>query len=304
METISRHLDDLTAFHVVAKAGSFTLAAEQLGRSKALLSKQVKRLEASIESQLFHRTTRSLRLTEEGAALLNYSQKIFDLSNEATRQVHHMTKGSSGQIRLSAPHSMGDVFFPSFLSQIKPILPHVKFEVDLSNEKKDFLKERIDFAIRASEDLHPDLTARYLGHIKDIICVSPAFLKKSKIGKDPASIQHHECILNSLNTQWNTWTFHSEAKDLRIEVCGKYATNQYRMARKLCLDGLGIAKIPMYMVGEDIKSGSLVRLFPDYEITTHPLYLIYLKSEYASKKHGLVKEVILKWFKERSDYFI
>jgi DNA-binding transcriptional LysR family regulator len=304
METISRHLDDLTAFHVVANAGSFTRASEQLGWSKALLSKQVKRLEACIGSQLFHRTTRSVRLTEEGAVLLNYSQKIFDLSNEASRRIHEMTQGSAGHVRISVPNSVGDVFFPSFLSHVKTVLPHVKFEVELSNENKDFSKERIDFAIRASEDHHPDLIARYLGRIKDVICVSHGFLKKTKINNDPKNIKNHECILNSLNVQWNTWTFQSEMRELRVEVSGTYATNQYRMARSLCLDGFGVAKIPLYMVADDLKNGSLVQLFPEYEIATHPLYLMYLKSEFTSKKHKLVKDIILKWFKERKCYFI
>jgi DNA-binding transcriptional LysR family regulator len=304
METISRHLDDLTAFHVVAKAGSFTQAAEQLGESKALLSKQVKRLETYIGSQLFHRTTRSLRLTEEGAVLLTYSQKIFDLSNEASRRLHHMTQGLSGLIRLSAPISIGDVFFPSFLAHAKTSLPHVKFEIDLSNDNIDFSKERTDFAIRANEDHHPDLIAKYLGRIKDVICVSHEFLKKSKIIDHPTAIIQHECILNSLNTQWNTWTFQSKSEELKIEVSGNYATNQYQMARNLCLDGFGVAKIPLYIVDDDLKNGKLVQLFPNYEISTHPLYLIYLKNEYSSKKHKEVKDIILKWFKHRKEYFI
>lgn len=304
METISRHLEDLTAFHWVAKTGSFTRAAEEIGGSKALLSKQVKRLETLLGSQLLHRTTRSLRLTEEGAVLLRYSRKIIELSDEVSRRLHHMTHGSSGLMRISAPISVGDLFFPSFLSQIKVVLPDVSFEIELSNKNTDFFKERIDFAIRASEEHHPDVIARPLGHIKDVICVSPGFLKRIKVTDDPASIVQYNCILNSLNTKWNTWTFQSKTEELKIEVSGNYATNQYSMARRLCLDDLGIAKIPLCVVDEDIKSGKLIQLFEKHGIITHPLYLIYLKSEYTSKKHQVAKDVILTWFKKRKDYFI
>jgi DNA-binding transcriptional LysR family regulator len=304
METISRHLDDLTAFHAVAKERSFTRAAEQLGASKALLSKQVKRLETYIGAQLFHRTTRALSLTEEGVELLSYSQKIFDLSDQATRRLRDMSQGTSGLIRLSAPNSVGDIFLPSFLERAKAILPAVQFELDITNENKSFEKDGIDFAIRASEDHRPDLIARYLGRIKDVICVSPHFLKNTKITDSPTSLAYCECILNSLDSKWNKWTFNAKNGDICVEVTGSYATNQYRTARQLCISGFGVARVPLYMVDADLRAGKLIQLFSEYEISTHPLYLVYLQSEYVSKKHKIVKELILKWFKEKKNYFI
>jgi len=186
METIAKSLEDLTAFHMVAKERSFTRAAEYLGSSKAMMSKQVRRLETSLGLQLFQRTTRSLSLTSEGVTLFHYSQKIFDLSDEAGKLLRENSLGHSGLIKISTPVSLGDAFFPSFLLQMKKVLPQMKFEADLSNERRDFKRDQIDFAIRTTEVDDPDLIARYLGQIKDVICISPSLNEKLKLGQDPA----------------------------------------------------------------------------------------------------------------------
>jgi DNA-binding transcriptional LysR family regulator len=304
METISRNIEDLAAFHAVATYEGFTRAAEAMGTSKAMVSKQVKRLETYMRTQLFHRTTRTLSLTEQGAALFDYSRKIFNLSDEASRRLKDMAQGTSGVIRISAPVSLGEVMMPELLIEAKRILPKVNFELDLSNENRDFGRDGIDFALRAWEVRHPDLIARPLGRIKDAICATPAFLKKTKSGLSPQSLANIDCILHSQEADWNAWTFRTGSKDIRVNVTGSMATNQYHVARQFCLQGLGVARIPLYLVAEDLKSGKLVELYSDHEISTHPLYLVYLRNEYATHKHKVVRDIILKWFKTHRGYFV
>src|SRR5690348_11468344 len=103
METITRHLDDLLAFHVVATEASFTRAAAALGTSKGAVSKQVQRLEAYLGTQLFRRSTRSVRLTEEGSTLLGFSRRILELSDEAGRRLRELRSGEGGVVRISTP---------------------------------------------------------------------------------------------------------------------------------------------------------------------------------------------------------
>lgn len=303
METITRNIETLTAFHAVATYGSFTLAAEKHRTSKAMLSKHVKQLESSLRVQLFHRTTRRLSLTEQGHALFNYSQKIFGLCEEADRRLRDMHQGQSGIIKISAPPSFGESFFNSFIPQITPLLPKVKFEVDLTAEVRDFFSDRIDFAIRIAENHHPDLVARHLGQLLDVVCVSPELYKKLKLKSDPRCLSEQECILNSHDKKWNTWSFRKGTQDIKVEVTGRYASNQYFMARSMCINGLGIARLPYYIVYEDLKSGRLVPIFSEYKIATHQLYLVYLRSEFSTSKHRTTKDEILKWFNHRNEIF-
>ena len=304
METISRNLEELLAFHTVAMEGSFTRAAEVLGTSKAMLSKKVKRLETYTQALLFHRTTRTLALTENGIALFNYSKKILELSNEASRRLKDVNQGSSGLLRISAPVSLGELIFPPLVQEMKKHLPQVKIELDLSNENRDFEKDNVDFALRATEVHHPDLIVRPLGRIKDVICVSPKFLEREKIQEDLAKLSQYKCILHSQEEIWNRWTFSSSEGDTLVEVKGEVSTNQYPLARLLCLQGLGILRIPLYMVDEDLKRNDLIELFSFFKISTHPLHLVYLRNEYETTKHRTAKELILKWIKENKRFFI
>lgn len=292
------NLDDLMAFHQVASAGGFTKAAELHKTSKAMLSKQVKRLESSLRAQLFHRTTRQLHLTEPGAALYAHSSRIFELSQAAGRAVKESTEHSP--IRISMPISFGEFFGPSFLEAMRLALPSGRFELDLANENRDFRRDEVDFAIRATGDHHPDLIARPLGQLKDVIVAPPGF----KAPKSPKQLEEIEAILHSQNSDWNTWVLTQGVKELRIKVDGRYSTNQYPTARALCLSGLGIARLPFYIVREDLAAGRLERLFGDFQIATHPLYLVYLKSEYASRRHAFARDKLLEWFKAEKDIFI
>ncbi len=304
METISRHLEELAAFHQVAFQKSFTRAAEDLATSKALLSKQVKRLESLLKTQLFVRTTRSLKLTNEGEELYRYSQKILNLSDEASRRIRDLGEDSDTPVRISMPVSLGEVFAPSFLEENSKRLKGVRFEFDLSNEKRDFMKEQVDFALRADDDHDPDLVARYLGRMRDAVCSSPNL--KNSIGtlQDPAELTALPCITHSREPAWNIWTFTSQKQDHRIQVRGPISTNQYGAVLSLCLAGHGIARLPAYFVREPLKQKKLVEYFSDYLIATHPVYLVYPKREYTSRRHREVKDAILDWFKNRSKDFV
>lgn len=303
METISKHLEDLLAFHVVARERSFTRAADALATSKSVLSKQVQRLEAMVGSQLLIRTTRSVRTTEEGALLFGYSQRILELSDEADSRLKDQRGGPVGVVRISTPDSLGDAFFPSFLGEMRDKLPGVSFEADLTNEFRDLERDRIDFAIRAT-DQDEELVAKPLGTLRDVICCVPKLGKQVK-GRDPKVLEEHECILTTANTIWNSWTLRSKKSgEHTVRVSGRAATNQYGAARLFALHGLGIARIPYYVAEDDIRAGRLVQLFPEYSIATHPLYLTYLRSRYPTQRHVSVKTAILSWFKARPGMFL
>jgi DNA-binding transcriptional LysR family regulator len=303
METINRNLDALTAFHLVAELGSFTLAGEKLGLSKSMVSKQVKRLEVLLSTQLFLRTTRTLALTEEGKALFGYSNRIMNLSSEAEKSLQGLNFGKKGQIYISAPLGLGPVFFSSFLPKIAKELPDVQIHANISNQVQDIVRENIDFAIRAAEVQNPNFVARYLGQVRDVVCVAPK-LGKSIVQSDPKNLEHFECILYGNKAKWNTWTLVSGTQEVQVEVTGRYVTNTYQAALAFCLDGLGIARLPFYIAAESISRGDLVQLFPKYKMATHPLYLVYAQSEYKSPKHTFTKRKILEWFKTRPDFFL
>lgn len=307
METISRRLEDLLAFHAVATEGGFTAAATSLATSKAQLSKQVQRLEAHLGLELFKRSTRSVRLTDEGTTLLEYTRKIFALSEEAGKKLRELQSGEQGMIRISTTVSLGEVFFSSFQKELSEALPGVILSADVSNEIRDLQKDEIDFALRShEEDENSDLVARYLGELRDVVICSPRVARKQGLLKaqDPRILATLECIPSASDDRWNNWTLSSKKEEIQVRVTGRVTTNQYTLVRRYALDGLGIARLPYYMVSDDLLQGKLVQLFPSYEIATHPLYLVYRKGGYTPKRIKIARDAIIAWFSKRPDIFL
>jgi DNA-binding transcriptional LysR family regulator len=303
METISRNIDAVLAFHTVAAQGSFTRAASELGTSKAMVSKQVMRLEATLGTVLFLRTTRTLNLTPAGETLFGTTQKIFGLSDEVSRRLRDQREEMSGEVRISMPASFTDAFAAEFLKKVRLKYPLIQVEIDGSLEVRDLKKREADFAIRASEVHDPDLIARNLGRSSDVICASPDFLKTVKLGKTPESLSLVECLLHSHAPEWNLWNLKSAKAEHDIQAKGHYSANQYHSLKAMCLGGLGVTRLPQFLVEEELKDGKLVQLYPEFKTSTHSYHLVYFKEHATSKKVKALKALILDWFSEHPEWF-
>lgn len=302
METIKHYLPELLAFHEVAKCGGFTQAAEKLNLSKAQLSKQVARLETILSAELFYRTTRKITLTEEGRHLLQYSESIVKLSQDAAESMKELTHTEGGLIRITMPSSIADWFAPRMLPIFREKLPNVKVEIDSSNVKRDLIQDGYDFALRAMDETNPDLIARYIGHIKDVIVASPEYVKKHKLkGVDPEELKTVPVLLHSLRESWNTWKLQKGNRDLVLQVQGNYASSSYQTNRFMSVAGLGVARVPFYLVEKDLAEKRLVHLYKDYSIATHPLYLVYPAKGYRARKNKAAKDLIWGWVGENKD---
>lgn len=300
METMSGYLPEVIGFYQVAKQGGFTAAADELGLSKAQLSKQVARLETLLRVQLFHRTTRKIVLTSEGKHLLKYAESIVNLSREAYEDMEDLATEDGGLIRMTAPSSFGDWFAPSLLKVFREEMPFLKVEIDLNNVKRNLVEEKYDFALRAMVETDQSLIARHIGHIKDVIVATKDF----RMTNSPEDLKNYPAIMNSHQESWNKWTLQKGKKDTVVEIHGNYACSSYATTRLLTLEGLGIGRIPLYLVENDIEEGRLIQLCPDYSIATHPLYLVYPAARYKSRRHEKAKTIILEWMKNHSSAFI
>lgn len=300
METINGYLPELIGFYHVADLGGFTAAADELGLSKAQLSKQVARLETLLKVQLFHRTTRKIVLTNEGKQLLKYAQGIVNLSREAFESMEDLVTTDGGVIRMTAPSSLGDWFAPSLLRKFREEMPFLKVEIDLNNVKRDMVNENFDFALRAMTETDPNLIARYIGQIKDVIVASPEF----HVTQNPDELKNYPALVNSHQEMWNTWKLQKGKKDTVVEILGNYACTSYTTTRQLALEGLGIARVPLYLVENDLKEGRLNQLCREYSIATHPLSLVYPAAKYKSRRHEKARTIILEWMKDHSSAFL
>jgi len=307
METIERYLSEIRTFYYVGKCSSFTQAQTYLNQSKSKISKDISTLETVLGLPLFHRTTRVVRLTDEGERIFRQAEKLLKVAEETGEIVEEMSLGLTGTIRITAPGSLGHWFIPEMIRSIKKSHPEIRLEFDLNNQERSLTEDRYDFALRAMTVSDNNLISRFIGHIKDSIVVSPSYLEAHPTllsNADPRTLADHECLLNSHQPQWNFWQLSKNSESLEVAVRGHYATTSYLTIRKLCRDGFGIAKLPFIDVHEDLENGHLIQLFPDYTITTHPLYLVYPQAPYRSQLKSIFKDLLFNWFKQQKRFFI
>ena len=194
-------MDDLAAFAVLVEAGSFTLAAQQLGCSKGQLSKRISQLEAQFSVVLLQRTTRRLSLTAAGAALLPQAQALVVQVERARQALARLKDDMAGPVRMTVPVSLGETFFDGLLLEFSAQYPEVQIELELNNNYRDLSRDGFDLAIRSDVAIDQRLVARPLLAWRELTCASPAYLAQRGHPRNVAALAGADT--GKRNLQWN-----------------------------------------------------------------------------------------------------
>ncbi|BAU73404.1 LysR family transcriptional regulator [Metapseudomonas furukawaii] len=292
-------LDDLAAFAVLMEAGSFTAAAERLGCSKGQLSKRIRALELGLGASLLHRTTRRLDLTPAGAALLPEAQALTAQAERARQTVLRLQDELAGRVRLTVPISFGETFFDSLLLDFTRRYPRIRIELDLFNGYRDLAAEGFDLAIRSGMDPDERLVARPLFSLEEITCASPRYLARQGTPAHPADLAAHQCLLNTHYSGFEEWLYHRQHRLERVKVAGSLASNHYSLLKKAALSDVGIARLPSYMVQDELADGRLVWLLREYRTRQAPVFLVHPWQGGLPRRIQVLVDYLLAWF-ERS----
>jgi len=294
-------MDDLAAFAVLVEAGSFTLAAQQLGCSKGQLSKRISQLEAQFSVVLLHRTTRRLSLTAAGAALLPQAQALVVQVERAHQALARLKDDIAGPVRITVPVSLGETFFDGLLLEFSRDYPDVQIELDLNNGFRDLAREGFDLAIRTEVGNDERLVARPLLVMNELTCASPAYLERYVEPQTPQELVNHRCLLNSHYSGREEWQYHREHELLRVRVAGPFASNHYNLLKKAALVGAGIARLPSYVLPAELADGRLRWLLRDYRTRDMPLYLVHPYQGGLPRRTQVLADYLIGWFKRSGE---
>lgn len=294
-------MDDLAAFAVLVEAGSFTLAAQQLGCSKGQLSKRISQLEAQFSVVLLHRTTRRLSLTAAGAALLPQAQALVVQVERAHQALARLKDDIAGPVRMTVPVSLGETFFDGLLLEFSRDYPDVQIELDLNNGFRDLAREGFDLAIRTEVGSDERLVARPLLVMNELTCASPAYLERYGEPRTPQDLANHRCLLNSHYSGREEWQYHRQHELLRVRVGGPFASNHYNLLKKAALVGAGIARLPSYVLPAELADGRLRWLLRDYRTRDMPLYLVHPYQGGLPRRTQVLADYLIGWFKRSGE---
>lgn len=291
------------SFSAVVKAGSFSNAAKQSGVSKAQLSRHVRALENMLGMQLLHRTTRTMILTEQGKQFFSVYEGIEGRCAEAMNLLKHDFHGMYGTVKITAPIDFGIRFLPPVIHKLSNDYPNLNVVLSLSNTYENLNEQKFDLAIRITNKLaNSDFRAKTLKKFRRIICSSPHYFKNKPQPTHPDELKDYHCITGvntSTDNIYPQWQFHINNK-IRNYKLEKFIQVDSTFAQiDLIKSGTGIGRIPDFFVENEINSGELIELFPEFERPITHIYLLYSGAKVLPKKTQILIEYISEWIKSQ-----
>lgn len=277
-------IDRMRAFALVANNGSFTVAAQRMGRSARLVSKYVADLENALGVQLLNRTTRSVALTEAGATYLALCAPLLDGFDELEERVKNEQASLRGIIRISAPTGFGALRLAPSLARFAEKHPHVELDLQFSDRLVSIVEEGIDLAIRIAPMRDSSLKMRQLGLMPLVVCASPAYLDRAGTPPHPRSLATHECILDGNMTEPTVWRFDIDGQEEAVQVNGRFRMSAPAGSARIAEAGAAIARCPAYTVADALKSHDLVELFAEHRVAPYPVAALFPQNRHLTTR--------------------
>lgn len=273
-------LNQMLLFAAVVREGSFTAAARALAQPKSTVSRRVAELEARLGIRLLHRSTRRLRLSDEGAVYYERCRRIAADAEEADRAVGTGEAAVRGAVRVSAPIAFGERLAP-IAQKFLAVHPAASLEIRLSDQRVDLIEEGFDVAIRFGPLVDSSLVARRIGATESWVCASPRYLAGRTPPRRPADLRGHDCVIHQPGPERVVWSFERGGRKVNVAVTGRYLVSSVALARAGALAGLGIASLPARFVEDGVRAGRLVRLLAEWTTRRGELHLLYHGGPYA-----------------------
>jgi len=277
-------IETIRAFVAVAQETSFTAAGRRLGLSTKLVSKYVRHLEQQLETQLFYRTTRSVALTDVGAAYLERCRPILEQMDDLDSLVRERQGALAGPIRLTAPTGFGSSRLTEALVPFLRQHPGIELDMKLTDNRVALVEEGLDLAIRIGALRDSTLIARKLSDMPMVLCASPDYLDRCGRPERPDALSAHSCLVDSNQPEQNVWRIRSNGQEHVLKLTAAIQCNAPGALARMALGGLGIARAPLYAVESDLEAGRLEPVLPDSETTVLGVYALYPPNRHLTRR--------------------
>lgn len=292
---MKRNLNDLFAFVTVAREGSFTRAAAQLGVTQPALSQAITGLENRMQIRLLTRTTRSVSPTAAGERLLNAIGNRFDEIEAELDMLTELRDKPAGTVRITCGP---DVLSRTLLPKLTPLLrqyPDIHIEFDANHGFRDIVADRFDAGVRMGDTIDKDMIALPIGpQLRMAAVASPDYFARHPVPQTPHELTQHQCINQRMIKSGGiyVWDFDQDGGDLNVRVNGQLTFNTSWHIVEAALAGFGIAFLPEDEFGDHIAEGRLIRVLEPWCLPFPGYYLYYLSRKQPSPAFSLVVDAL------------
>lgn len=294
-------LSDLRLYSQVVKHASFVKAARAFNLAQTTVSKRIAILEKSLGVKLLLRTTRSVRMTDEGLKVFQWTQKILETINDMQEDLAVDQGELRGPIRISASSRLGRDYVAPVLSKLKWRYPGIDVWLEIMDRRIDLMTEEFHLDVRAGNADEPNVIGHRIVQSSRILCAAPSYLDKHGSPKNFTEVRQHQCLLfRDRNEPFGVWTLKGPNGYEDVRVTGELASNDNDVVLKWAQDGHGILIIADWCVAEILEKGKLKRILPNWHqpvdvwaistLRTNQsakvrIFIEYLKTEMASVCH-------------------
>lgn len=271
--------DGIDEFVAVAETGSFTSGARVFGSSVTHMSRSIARLEARLQAQLLHRTTRTVRLTDTGRLFLDHCRRMVLDRDEALGMVSTRAE-PQGELRCTCSTTLGERFLMPILLRYGALYPQVQLHVELTNRIVDLVAEGYDLALRTGAFDDGRLLRVPIAERAIHSCASPAYLDRVGWPGTIADLKVHRCLVGSASG----WHFRVDGREHLFRPQPGWRCNSGVSVADAALAGMGICQLPEFYVAEHLKSGRLVSVLDEFRPDPEPIWAVYPQRRHVPPK--------------------
>lgn len=295
-------IDTLRTFVEVMQRGSFAAVARERNVDPSSVSRTVATLESQLGVRLFQRTTRHLTPTEAALAYFDQVEPLVAQLERAALMAGDSGDTPRGTLRITAAVTFAQVNVVPLLPEFAKRYPELSFELLLTDKFLDLVEERVDLALRLGRLTESSMIAHRLCDMVYVAAASPEYLRRRGQPNTPSELEHHECLRYPVAGYGPRWRFRATGGVVtEVPVHGRVVATNGVALRQCAVAGMGVLMLPRWNIAEELRSGALVELFPDYQATASEFdngaWMLYPSRSYLPLKVRLFADFLKEKFK-------
>lgn len=279
----------MSVFLAVADEGGFAAAGRRLGLSAPSVTRMVSELEEALGARLFHRTTRTVRLTPAGTRYQDDCRRILADVEEADRQAGGLHEAPKGRVSVTGSALFGRLVVTPLIFEAMDRFPEISISTFFVDRIVHMVDEGFDVAVRIAHLPDSSLAAAKVGTVRRVLCASPDYLAQQGEPDTPAALADHSCVEFSAMVASGQWDFEKAGRSLSHRPDARLRVNTADAAIAAALDGRGITRVLSYMIADHVRAGTLMIILADFEVPPVPVHVVHKEAGQAS---GRVRAVV------------
>jgi len=289
-------IQDMRIFARVAAVQNLSAVGAELGLTPGTISKRIQALEDELSARLFDRTTRSIRITEEGATFLTHVERILSEIEAARASVDDRVTKPKGRLKIAAPACLGQRYVAPALCAFVRAFPEIDVHVDLHDRPVSLQEDGYDVAIRTGVLSDSSLIAKRLAPDRHVIVAAPSYLARVGRPQRPEDLARHDCLTLG---EMRQWSFSRGGVESSVRVNGPLRSNNGELLCRAAVEGLGLIRASELEVACEQHAGKLVPVLSEYEVATNSaLWVLYPSAKHVLPRMRALLDFLADWFRD------